>query len=275
VLETPVVLTGNGADPLFCLSPFMNWPSVHAIPVLQTAINFALYSWEMRAVPKLRLCSTILTLLSRSRQYVPDVPIWLEANFGYRCDVSNRVLTCGDTLQKDDLRPFARRSLRSLYWSTQFERNDAAYLGEVIESRQPYFDIRLVRYLLAIPELPYSMDKYLLRLALKNNLPETVRTRPKQPLRADPLIAAMKRHGIGVPQPLQLHPGLHQYVARPGVSLLNSGLSPERFWSDSKPTSLNNWLIQQDEEQTWKTKNILKRKPTNHPNCAYMATSQL
>lgn len=66
--------------------------------------------------------------------------------------------------------------------------------------------------MMAIPELPYSMDKYLLRLALRGMLAEPVRTRPKAPLRADPLYAALQRQEPGFAQPIQPQARLFDFV---------------------------------------------------------------
>jgi asparagine synthase (glutamine-hydrolysing) len=46
----------------------------------------------------------------------------------------------------------------------------------------PFFDMRLVEYVLRTPPVPWRRDKRLLREAMRGRLPEEVRLRPKTPL---------------------------------------------------------------------------------------------
>jgi asparagine synthase (glutamine-hydrolysing) len=271
--ETRVVLTGDGSDPLFCLSPLTSWASARAIPFGDFAINIARYVWDQRAVPKFRLRSTLWTLLGRVAQERPEIPAWLDRGFSQRCKIGDRVDACmRRTPAGNGLRPLARFSLSNGFWPAFFEGQDAAWLWTGIEIRNPYFDLRLVRWLLAIPELPYSMDKWLLRMALRGMLPEAVRTRPKTPLRGDPTFAAFQRHGIGAPQPLRLHARMHEFVNPAVVPVLGKDSPADRLRVDSRPISLNNWLTSQEE------KDICGKKlldpfalPTLRPSCAFMA----
>jgi hypothetical protein len=153
-----------------------------------------------------------------------------------------------------------------------FETDDSAYLGAAFEYRHPFFDLRVARYLLAIPELPYSMDKYLLRATLRGMLPETVRTRPKTPLRADPLQAAFRRHGLGVKQPIQANPRLYDFVSPSAIPLLAPDSSPERLRVDSRVLSLNSWFQSQEKTRKCRTnKTPTHANRTVRPNCASTA----
>ena len=62
-----------------------------------------------------------------------------------------------------------------------------------LEVCHPFFDLRLVDFLLALPVLPWCSDKELLREAARGILPDTVRLRRKSPLLADPLIALLQQ----------------------------------------------------------------------------------
>ena len=68
-----------------------------------------------------------------------------------------------------------------------FEEQDAATTRAPLEFRYPYFDIRLLRYCLAVPALPWCRAKYLVRRSMRGSLPAEVLTRPKAPLDPDPL----------------------------------------------------------------------------------------
>jgi len=57
-----------------------------------------------------------------------------------------------------------------------------------LETRSPFLDRRLCRFLLRIPVVPWAMNKQLLRVAQAGVLPEEIRRRPKTPVRQDPLV---------------------------------------------------------------------------------------
>jgi asparagine synthase (glutamine-hydrolysing) len=89
--------------------------------------------------------------------------------------------------QKHPWRPHTYSYLTSHYWTLGFQQYDAANWHAPVEFRYPYFDIRLVRYLLRVPVLPlWSSNKGLLREAMRGKLPELVRIRPKAPLAGEP-----------------------------------------------------------------------------------------
>ena len=71
-----------------------------------------------------------------------------------------------------------------------------------MEFRYPYFDIRLVQYLLRVPVLPWFSNKALLREAMRGRLPESVRVRPKAPMAGEPNHSyAEWVHGNNTPGP--------------------------------------------------------------------------
>ncbi|HXB68844.1 MAG TPA: asparagine synthase-related protein [Candidatus Acidoferrales bacterium] len=240
--KTPVMLTGLGADPLLCVSPLLSWKAVQAIPPIHTALHLTRYMWEFRSVPKIRLRSTLLHVLGRRSPRQMELPAWLNADFVRRCRLVERAAAYGLTDPINELRPAARTSLRSASWQAHFEAHDAARVDAAVDQRHPFFDMRLVRYLMAIPELPYSVDKYLLRLALRGLLPEPVRTRPKTPLRGDPFQAAFQRHGLGLAQRIQPQGRLYDFVDSRAIPVLTRAASVERLWVDTRVISLNGWL---------------------------------
>jgi len=62
------------------------------------------------------------------------------------------------------------------------------YAGVMSEQLHPLGDLRLVRFLLSVPAVPWCREKYLIRTALKGILPEAVRLRPKAPLAGFPYL---------------------------------------------------------------------------------------
>ena len=89
-------------------------------------------------------------------------------------------------LQRHPWRPSTYAQLTDYFWTLGFQQYDAANWRAPVEFRYPYFDIRLVRYLLRVPVLPRFSNKALLREAMRDKLPEIVRMRPKAPLAGEP-----------------------------------------------------------------------------------------
>ena len=65
-----------------------------------------------------------------------------------------------------------------------------------VEVRYPFLDLRIVRYLLAIPVFPWAYKKKLLRDSMYKKLPERVRLRPKTPVSGDPIKARILEIGV-------------------------------------------------------------------------------
>lgn len=266
--DTPVVLTGQGADPLFHLSPPTSWASLRAIPPGAFALHAIRYAVDRRAVPRLRLRSALLHFLGRSPRYNHQIPAWLDADFARRSGVVERAAQASGSRVREGLRPLARAAVTDGWcWMSIFETQcDAAWLGAAVEFRHPYFDLRLVRWLMAIPELPYCMDKWLLRMALRGMLPEAVRRRPKAGLRGNPLYEGILKHGGRIAQPARTHERIHDFVD-PATAHLAAPDSPG-WWerADFRPIVLNAWLISQ--EETYRCKRIAASpfaRLTTHP----------
>ncbi|HEX6250793.1 MAG TPA: asparagine synthase-related protein [Gemmatimonadaceae bacterium] len=61
----------------------------------------------------------------------------------------------------------------------------------------PFIDLRMVRFCLRLPPVPLCWDKHLLRASLADSLPAEITRRPKTPMRADRLLAAVRRRPPG------------------------------------------------------------------------------
>ena len=67
-------------------------------------------------------------------------------------------------------------------WRALFAYSDAGYNGRPLSIRFPFFDLRLLDFVRAIPPTPWLRDKRLLRQAVGDRLPASVATRPKTPM---------------------------------------------------------------------------------------------
>lgn len=103
------------------------------------------------------------------------------------------------------VRPRAYASLQSPQWQWLFEWVDTERLGASMEVRHPYIDVRVLRFLLRLPVLPWCRDKLLMRRALEGRIPEVVRARPKTPLPIDPVAELVRRAGFPDTDHLESH----------------------------------------------------------------------
>ncbi|MGH2717670.1 MAG: asparagine synthase-related protein, partial [Actinomycetota bacterium] len=76
----------------------------------------------------------------------------------------------------------ARTIAGDLRWSVLFLWGDPTFTGLPVHFRYPLVDLRLIRFVLAIPPEPWLVNKRILREATATRLPAAVRARPKTPL---------------------------------------------------------------------------------------------
>jgi asparagine synthase (glutamine-hydrolysing) len=78
------------------------------------------------------------------------------------------------------VRPRGYASMLIPLWQRSFECLDAGWTGVPVGLRHPFVDLRMLRFLLAVPALPWCRSKYLLRRAMRGALPQRVLSRPKE-----------------------------------------------------------------------------------------------
>jgi len=127
-------------------------------------------------------------------------------------------------------------------WPVLFEGYDCGVTGVPVEVRHPFFDLRLVDFLLGLAALPWCSDKELLREAGRGVLPDAVRLRRKSPLLADPLIALLKRPESAWVDSFKAVPELGRYVDRKCIPKVFGEKDAWTAWIHLRPLSLNFWL---------------------------------
>lgn len=136
------------------------------------------------------------------------------------------------------IRPVAYAAFQDPIWQAMFDEHDAGSTGAQVEVRHPYLDLRMLRFLLAIPALPWCKQKHLLRRAMRGVLPESVRGRAKETITWATMLARVS--GSNGP-PLDPVPELSTYV--------DTRRFPKEAPRDQwllgcalRARSLNNWL---------------------------------
>jgi len=140
------------------------------------------------------------------------------------------------------IRPHAYHLLTSADWSFIFESYDPSVTGAAVEVRHPFFDRRLVEYLLAIPPMPWCFDKTIVRLAMRRALPDRVRLRPKTVAAGDPLVALLRQPAAAWVDDFEPISALRAYVDRGRVPRVRGEQDPNMIWTNLRPLCLNYWL---------------------------------
>ena len=132
--------------------------------------------------------------------------------------------------------------LTRLHWAQCFESIDPGVTLLPIEHREPFLDLRVLTYLLAIPPMPWCDNKEVLRSAMAGLLPELVRRRPKTPLAGDPTREVLHREESLWVDRFEAVPELGEYVVRERIPRLLAEPDSNSILSNLRPLSLNCWL---------------------------------
>jgi asparagine synthase (glutamine-hydrolysing) len=175
---------------------------------------------------------------------LPPYPAWMNGAFADRLDLRERWehVNALEPMGDHPLRPEACGRLATAPWSWYFESSDPGVTRIPIEGRYPFLDLRLVSYLLAIPPLPWCIDKQLLRVAMRGALPDPIRLRPKAPLGGDPLRAQLREAGGQWLDRFDPTPELARFVDRRAIPPLAGGCDSDDPWLHVRPLCLDYWL---------------------------------
>ena len=173
----------------------------------------------------------------------PSYPGWLNADLEKRLDLRDRWESMNRPASTvAAVRPEAYEAIISNVWPNLFEFYDAGVTRVPIEVVHPFFDIRLVSFLLSLPALPWCSDKQLLREPESDALPAEIRNRRKSPLLADPLVALLKQPDSGWVDRFKPVPELEPFVCRERIPKVMGESDSWTAWINLRPLSLNNWL---------------------------------
>lgn len=171
------------------------------------------------------------------------LPPWLRPELVTRLGLRERWETLNtDGQENRSARPEAHANVAGLYWTNNFEPQDPAVIGSNVESCHPFFDLRVLAFLLSLPALPWCSDKELLRQAGRGLLPDAVRLRKKSPLIRDPIVALLEKPESAWVDGFAAVPELDAYVRRASIPPVHRMTDPGLAWTHLKPLSLNLWL---------------------------------
>jgi asparagine synthase (glutamine-hydrolysing) len=173
----------------------------------------------------------------------PPYPNYFEERFATKLDLPARWKQLTDkTIYVHRLRPRAYENLVSSFWAYRFESHDPGATLLPVEARYPFFDRRLLEYMLAVPAIPWCINKGLLREAMRGILPEAVRLRPKTHLVSDPIQESLKRPDAQRVGQIVPTARLAAYVNEDAVPHLFRDKDVLRLWVSIRVLCLDYWL---------------------------------
>jgi len=140
------------------------------------------------------------------------LPPWIDHGLAQRLHLRQRVEDLGDGGDASHpWHPAAYRSFTGPTWPRHFA--DFAFEEALSPLRweHPFFDLRVLQFMLGVPPVPWGWNKALVREAMKGWLPDAVLRRPKTGVPVFPTVVALARHGA---PPLLAPARLEAYVDR-------------------------------------------------------------
>jgi len=238
-----VVLTGDGADPGIRGRPSVNFRQLIGKKQFGRALGDAARYLTVEGRLSRLYLRTRWRLLFANGDHAVGYPGWVSEDLGKRLGLFDRWESLTRPVAPAEaFRPEAHDAIINSTQPNVFEEYDAGWTGIPVETRFPFYDLRLVNFLLALPRLPWCCDKQLLREAGRGVLPEEVRLRRKSPLQSEPLIALLNRPEASWVDQFEAVPELGEYVNRQRIPAVCGEPDPWTAWINLRPLSLNFWL---------------------------------
>jgi asparagine synthase (glutamine-hydrolysing) len=242
-----VALTGFGGDP--ALGSFVLRHCRELLRqgrLVRLCLDLGQYLTAEGRLDRLHLRGRLARRIRRPR---PEIyPEWLNPDMEKRLNLRARQREFDSrTAPQGAVRPEAYVGLGGPLWPYIFEGFDAGATTVLLEIRHPFFDLRLLRYLLSLSALPWCSDKEILRVAMKGQLPKQIRLRPKTLMLETPYSALRHEVARTIRERFSPVPELREFVVP--EQLRAAVCEEETNWlalvTPLRPVSLNFWLKMQ------------------------------
>jgi asparagine synthase (glutamine-hydrolysing) len=233
------VLTGDGGDPLLLPSSLIG--QLGRVPIRTLMTGFWM-SLRAQTRPPIGLRSSLRSYLQPS---ATDVPSWLAEPLLRSFDAQGRWVEISARRSANrGSRSAAVNSVTDPWWPSTFETYDPGAMGQPVEMRYPFFDIRLVDVALGLASFPFCVNKQVLRRVMRGRLPDDIVQRPKTPLAVQPETFHAHWSLPDAVQALAAAPGIEQYVS---IQKFEAAVRPEFLFTDRArgtlaAVSLATWL---------------------------------
>jgi asparagine synthase (glutamine-hydrolysing) len=249
--RTRITLTGDGSDPGLSSRITAHFRQLVRKKQFARAANDARrYLCSEGRLSRLYLRARWRLLVNSTNPF-NSYPAWLSEELQKQYSLRDRWKACTFPDRRTALRqerdiaavrPEAFVSMTHVGWQDLFESSDPGATRIAVEIRHPFFDLRVITFLLGLARLPWCSDKELLRRAARGVLPEAVRLRRKSPLHHDPVVALLQKPESAWVDRFEPVPDLQRYVCRDRIPPALGERSPGSAWVNLRPLSLNFWL---------------------------------
>lgn len=239
-----VALTGWDGDTLMVENPKHSFnASLKRGAIANLFADLARYVYFTRKPPPIGIRTQLRRWRNPHWNRSP-FPNWLNQEFSRKLDLADRwQQVYAERAPAHPLRPHAFHALFAPSWDSLYGRYDAGLTLLPLEVRHPLIDVRMVDYLLALPVIPWLLDKTILREAMKGILPDSVRMRPKSPLGGDPGLQLRSTTRFREIDDFRAVPAILSYIDRKSIPRVTEELDSNQLWINVRPFSLNQWLI--------------------------------
>lgn len=239
-----VVFSGDGGDEILRLpaAPYLKFLAGTG-GLVSAAASLARWTISNRRLPSLGF-GIRSGFLRRLGYTSPELkyPTWLSPDFESDYGLPQRWKDMCAPLPPHPFNPKAYHAMNSGLFADVQEMYDPTWTRVPLETRSPFLDRRLVRFLLRIPAIPWAMSKQLLRVAHAGIIPEEIRCRPKTPVPQDPLVlhvASGNWNPSSVPHPPEK---VRSLVDWPGVMQSLIYANDTALYVHLRPVALSFWL---------------------------------
>lgn len=246
--HSPIFLSGLGGDEVLYAH------RLYYVELLKKGqiVEFCRKTWQhwqrYGTLQGLAIRSGLKQMLGLNIDLKPEYPTWIKPDLTKRLYLKerfNHYTKPQPLLHKTH--PEAYQGLNSSRWSLALESNSYPFGLEV---RYPFFDLRLINYVLAIPPIPWCFNKHIQRASFNKILPDIIVNRPKTPLQGDRLWCRINEFhdldslNLDLKKVGEYYIDKSQYLAILN-SYKNKNLSNNNF--TTSPISLEYWLQCQKE----------------------------
>ncbi len=242
--DSRAALTGQGSDFVFFSSKTSFVELLKSLRFGPWVTDAGRYILSNRQLPPLGIRASLKRRLGIVNLFA-RYPAWFNEAFAARVALAERwkELHRRRRAAIQAPSPEACLSLIGPLLSYCFERGyDPGATWFPVEFRHPFFDLRLMKYLLAIPPMPWYMNKALQRIGARGILPEAVRLRPKAPLPGDILLELLRQRGMEWVDRFEPTSEVARYVNRDAIPRVLGEQNRDEAWTNLRPLSLNYWL---------------------------------
>jgi asparagine synthase (glutamine-hydrolysing) len=233
-----VLLTGDGGDLVLLRSWEYLGELIRSLKWWTIASFFIHYSVAYRRLPMLGFRTILKKSLAGDKPQQNPIPDWISPDFATRAELRTAKPPF-ISLEKHPVRSEAYEGLAGAAWSEAFEQQDPGFTGIPIERRNPFFDRRMVEFLLNVPPIPWFIEKEILRRAMQGILPDSICVRAKSPMSESALGVLWSKQWRAHFDP---QPELTNYVDVERFLNSSPGENIDARWHNLLPVGLNYWL---------------------------------